>query len=162
MSRRLTLFAVALLVAGGAIFFGWRYVAEQEGHTCQACSRAVHPHSRTIASVGGKRGVYCCPACALSEHQQDGRPVEILELSDYRDGHALKPNDAFIVKSSDVNPCLQHGAMVSPDGQPMHSSFDRCSPSMLAFGDLNAARSFAASHGGRVLRFAELAAQFRQ
>lgn len=160
--KRLALLVVALLAVGGVSYSAWRYVSEREGKICKACSRPVHQHSRTAAMVDGRRGAYCCPACALSEHQQEARPVEIVELSDYLDGHPLKPADAFIVKSSDVNPCLQHGATVSPDGQPMHSSFDRCSPSMLAFGRLASAQAFAHQHGGQVMRFAELASQFRQ
>lgn len=111
--------------------------------------------------IGGKRGVYCCPSCALAEHRQSGKPVQVVELADYMGGPVLVPSKAFLVRDSDVNMCKRHmEAAVDSDKRPMQVHFDRCSPSILAFRDLQTARNFAAQHGGRVLPFAELAAEF--
>ena len=112
--------------------------------------------------INGKRGFYCCPACALSEHQQAGRPVEVIELTDYLGSGSLDPAESFIVRNSDVNMCARHEAALGPDKQPMHADFDRCAPGILAFRDLKAAQTFAAEHGGQVLPFADLAFEYRR
>lgn len=163
MSRKSSFSVVIVVLAiAGLSYSTLRYVAKRENHTCRACSRPVHEHSRTVALINGKRGFYCCPACALSEHQQAGKPVEVTELTDYLGSGSLNPAESFIVRNSDVNPCARHEAALSPDKQPMHTDFDRCSPSMLAFRDLKAAQAFAVEHGGQVLRFTDLASQYRR
>ena len=128
--------AVIALILGGLILLGgigyaaWRYVAERDAHFCRACTRPVHSNSKTVAVVDGKRGFYCCPACALSEHQQSKVPVDVIELADYLGGGRLAPNQSYVVRDSDVNACLHHQPAVNPDKQPMHSQFDRCAPSL--------------------------------
>lgn len=163
MSRKsVALVFIAVLALAGLGYAGWHYIAEREQHSCLACSRPVHDHSRTIAFVDGKRGVYCCPACALSEHRQTEKPVRVTELADYQGGGALNPAEAIVVSDSDVNPCKSHEAAVTSDKQPLRTHFDRCSPSILAFRDMKAAQTFAAEHGGQILRFAALAAEFNR
>jgi len=152
----------AVLVLGALGYSGWRYVAERETHSCKACSRPVHEHSRTVALVDGKRTSYCCPACALSERLQSGKPVEVIELTDHLSGRKLQPAGAFVVRNSDVNPCLQHQPAVSPDQQPMYSQFDRCSPSILVFASRTVAEGFSQQHGGQVLPFSDLASQYQR
>lgn len=153
---------VAVLVLGALGYSAWRYVAERETHSCRACSRPVHEHSRTVALVDGKRRSYCCPACALSERHQSGKPVEVIELTDHLSGRKLQPAGAFVVRNSDVNPCLQHQPVVTPDKQPMHSQFDRCSPGILVFASRTAAEEFSREHGGQVLPFSDLASEYQR
>ncbi len=83
------------------------------------------------------------------------------ELTDQVSGRKLQPAGAFVVRNSNVNPCLQHQPAVAPDMQPMESHFDRCSPSILAFASRPAAEEFSREHGGEVLRFSELASQYQ-
>lgn len=158
--KRLLALVVAVLALAGLGYSAWRFVSQRESHTCRACSRPVHEHLRTVALIDGKRGVYCCPACALSEHHQESKPAEVIELTDYLGSGPIRSKDAFIVRNSDVNPCLPHAPVLSPDGRPMQAAFDRCLPGMLAFRDEKAAESFVDVHGGRILRFADLASEF--
>jgi hypothetical protein len=153
---------VAVLVLGALGYSAWRYVAERETHSCRACSRPVHEHSRTVALVDGKRRFYCCPACALSERHQSGKPVEVIELTDHLSGRKLQPAGAFVVRNSDVNPCLPHHPAVGENNQPLESHFDRCSPSVLAFQDQKAAAAFAGGHGGQVAGFSAFASEFQR
>jgi hypothetical protein len=110
--------------------------------------------------VGDRRELFCCPACALTTHDQDGRPVKIVELTDYETGSPLAPSQAYMVRGSDVNTCAQQHGPVGPDKQPTHVHFDRCSPSLLAFVGREAAARFAKEHGGDLLSFSELAASY--
>ena len=117
---------------------------------------------KTVAVLDGKRATYCCPACALSEHQQSGKPVHVVELTDYLTNASLKPETSFVVRNSDVNPCLQHHPAIGENSQPLEERFDRCAPSVLAFQDQRAAAAFAGEHGGQVLKFSDFASEFQR
>ena len=160
-SRHLLLVFTGLVVLCGLSYAGWRYVHERESHICAACQRTVHEHTRTIAVANGNQSGYCCPACALSQHRQTGKPVNVLSVTDYGTGERLNPEDAFLVRGSDVNSCSHHPAAVGLDKQPVEAHFDRCSPSLLAFSGKAQADAFAREHGGQVLRFSDVAALFR-
>lgn len=152
---------VAILVLAGLGFAAWRVVSGRSAQSCKACTRPVHAHMKTVAMVDGKRATYCCPACALSEHQQSGKPVKVLQLTGYLSGSPLKPETSYLVRNSDVNPCLPHHPAVDNNSQPLESRFDRCSPSVLAFEDQGSATAFASEHGGQVVRFSDFATQFQ-
>jgi hypothetical protein len=161
MNRRA--FATSIVIVptmAGLGYAGWRYFSEKAQHTCSACSREVHVQTRTVAVIDGKLGIYCCPACALSEHRQVGKPVQIMELADYQGGPVISPSQAVLVHDSEINPCKNHNTTLTADKQPLHSHYDRCSPSILAFRDRNSAQRFAAEHGGQVIAFSEMASQF--
>ena len=151
-----------LLLAAGCGYWAWQSYEERRTHVCRACDRPVHTNSRTVALVGGRRTYFCCPSCALSEHQQSGKRVEVVELSNYRNGQTLDPKRAFIVRNSDENPCRQHQPAVNIDSQPLQASYDRCDPSILSFPDQASAEGFAAEHGGQVMSFTSLAATFQR
>jgi hypothetical protein len=153
---------VAILVLAGLGYSAWHFVKVRSEQACKACTRAVHSHMKTVAIADGKRSIYCCPACALSEHQQSGKPVQVVELTDYLTNGALKPESSFVVRNSDVNPCLKHHPAVGEDNQPLEAHFDRCSPSVLAFQDRMSAAAFAREHGGELIRFSDFASDFRR
>ena len=87
--------------------------------------------------------------------------MEVTSLTDYDTGARLAPQSAFLVRGSDINPCARAHTTIGPDKQPMHEHFDRCSPSVLAFATRSAADRFARDHGGQIVRFVDVAAQFR-
>ena len=152
--------AVMLAVLLGLGYAGWRIFRSSEPQVCQVCSRPIHAHSKTVGLVGDRREQFCCPACALATHEQSGRAVRIVELTDYETSSPLAPSQAYIVRGSDVNTCAQQHGPGGPDKQPTHVHFDRCSPSLLAFVGRDAAARFASEHGGDVLSFSELAASY--
>jgi hypothetical protein len=160
VQRRIFACIAGILILAGIGYGAWHYVAERSAQVCHACLRPVHFHMKTVAMIDGKRANYCCPACAMSEHQQSGKPVDIVEVTDYLDGRALKPQGSFVVRNSDLNPCLDHHPSVGENSQPLQSHFDRCAPSILAFADQSSAADFAARHGGQVLKFGEFVAGF--
>lgn len=142
-------------------YSAWRLVSAREQQVCGACQRPVHGDSKTVATVAGRTALFCCPSCALSERLQSGAAVRVTALTDFRSGRPLDPSGAFLVRGGDVNPCAGHAMHLHPDKQPMQTQFDRCSPSLLAFSGFDAARAFAAEHGGQVIRFADLVAAQR-
>ena len=151
---------VSLVVV--ALGYGaWRLMSVRAQEACQACRRPIHAHTKTVGVLDGKRELFCCPSCALSEQSQSGKSIEIVELSDFRSGAKLFPSQAYVVRDSDENPCLKMQPALNLDKQPLELHFDRCVPSMLAFARRQDAVSFAEQHGGRVFRFADVASPVR-
>jgi hypothetical protein len=154
---------VVLAVVAVAVGLGYTVVTaylHSQPEQCYACQRAVHAHMRTVALLKGKPRVFCCPACALSEHEQEGRPIQITELTSFLTGAKLSPAGAFLVKGSDVNMCARTQELIGADKRPADLQFDRCSPSLLAFEHRPDAEQFAREHGGQVLPFSEIASAF--
>ena len=142
-SRRwLTFLAIAAVVAGLG-YAGFRAYRSSEGDSCYACQRPIHAHMRTVAIAHGRPRLFCCPACALSEQEQEGKPIRIVELTDFATGAKLAPTDAFVVKGSDVNMCAKKHELMEPDKRPANVAYDRCAPSLLAFATKTEAAEFA-------------------
>ncbi len=146
--------AVVLGLAGLKVFRG------SATETCYACSRLVHAHSRTVAVVNGRERLFCCPACALSEHEQEGKPVKVIRLTSFLNGAALSPGDAYVVKGSDVNMCATAHEIATADKRLADVRYDRCAPSLIAFARRSEAEEFVRDHGGSVLPFKEAALAF--
>ena len=161
MRGRYWLAVIAIVgVASGIGYAAFHTYRRSQTEQCYACQRAIHAHSRTVAVIHGKPRVFCCPACALSEHEQEGKPVRVTELSAFPSGAKLSPNDAFLVRGSDVNLCVRTYELVGADKRPADLHYDRCSPSLVAFGKRSEARQFVREHGGEVLPFSEVASAF--
>jgi hypothetical protein len=151
---------VAIAITLGLGYIAWSAYGTSHSEQCYACQRPLHAHMRTVALVNGHPKVFCCPACALSEHEQEGKPIRVTELTDFLTGGKLAPDQAFIVKGSDVNMCATTHEMMGPDKHPAHVEYDRCSPSLLAFGQRSDALQFTREHGGQVQPFSEIASAF--
>lgn len=152
---------IAIIVVVAALgYTGFRAYRGAQPESCYACQRPIHAHSRTVAVVKGRSMLFCCPACALSEHEQEGKPVRITELTAFLTGAKLSPDGAYVVKGSDVNMCARAHEMIDADKRPAGILYDRCSPSLLAFGQRSEAMQFAREHGGEVLPFKEVIAAF--
>jgi hypothetical protein len=157
-SRSFLYVMAALLVISGLSYAGWRIVHERQTHLCAACQRHIHGESRTAALVNGKKLTYCCPACAISQQRQTGARVDVVSLTDFDRKSQIDPARAYVVRGSDVNSCSHAIAAAGMDKHPMEAHFDRCSPSLLAFADKQAAERFARQHGGQVLTYENAAA----
>lgn len=155
----LSMFVVAL-VAAGLGYAGFKLYRGSRENSCYACARPIHSGMRTTGIVNGKARAFCCPACALSEHEQEGKPIAITSLTAYPTGERLRPAEAFIVKGSDVNMCVRTRELMDLERGPASLRYDRCEPGMLAFKGRQEAVEFASRHGGRVLPFTEIASEY--
>lgn len=154
---------VALAAIAVAIGLGYavRHVFRgAQPEQCSVCRRVVHAQMRTIAMVNGRPRVFCCPACALSAHEQQGKPIRVTELTGFLTGARIAPNEAFIVRGSNVNMCARTQDLIDADKRPADIRYDRCAPSLLAFSRRRDAAEFARIHGGEVLRFNDIASAF--
>jgi hypothetical protein len=147
---------VFVLLAGSAGFGAWRWVSARDEQVCSACQRVIHAGSRTVASDGHRERAFCCPACALAERELTGPGFSVTSLTDFETGRPLPPASAFVVRASEVNPCVHAQGAVSEDKRPLRVLYDRCSPSLIAFASHQSATTFARQHGGTVVPFTAL------
>ena len=154
----LSVIAIALFAG----YFGVNMYRHAQPEECYACKRPIHAHSRTVAFSNGHSRLFCCPACALSEQRQEGKPVEVKELTAFLTGAKLSPNSAYVVQGSDVNMCARTQELLDADKHAAERHYDRCAPSLLAFSEKKEALEFSRQHGGTVLSFPEAAASFGQ
>jgi len=152
---------VGVLVMAILGYAGWRTFSGSNPDECYACNRMIHAHTKTTAVVNGHARLFCCPACALSLHEQAGKPVQVVQLTSFLNGKALAPEDAYVVKGSNVNMCERMHALIQEDKRPADLRYDRCSPSLIAFGQRDEAVEFARDHGGEAMPFREAAAALR-
>lgn len=147
---------VMVAIVAGLGYIGYEAYRGPQGEQCYACHRPIHAHSRTVGLANGQARLFCCPACALSEHEQEGKPIRVTELTAFLTGAKLSPDDAFVVRGSEVNMCARTQELMGPDKRAANVHYDRCSPSMLAFGRRDEATQFAREHGGEVVPFKEI------
>lgn len=141
-------------------YAGWRTFSYSNADECYACKRPIHAHSKTVALADGRSRLFCCPACALSQHQQIGKPISITQLTSFLTGSALSPDNAYVVRASDVNMCERTKELVNADKRGSDLRYDRCAPSLIAFAERSDAVQFAREHGGEVMPFSQAAAAF--
>jgi len=159
MQRRVWLAGLVCILAVSALgYAGWKSFARADADRCYACQRPLHAHSKTVAIIDGRSRLFCCPACALSQHQQTGKLVGITRLTSFLTGKALSPEDAYVVRASDVNMCERTKELVDGDKRAADLHYDRCAPSLIAFAERSEAVQFAREHGGEVMPFSGAAA----
>jgi hypothetical protein len=151
---------IAVVVLAILGYAGWRTVGHSDAQECYACRRPIHAHSKTVAVVNGHARLFCCPACALSEREQAGKSIRIAQLTSFLDGKALAPENAYVVKGSNVNMCERTQELIQEDKRPADLHYDRCAPSLIAFAQRGEAVDFSREHGGEVVAFKEAAAAF--
>ena len=136
-------------------YAGWSAFSNPNDDECYACKRPVHAHSKTVAVANGHARIFCCPACALTQHEQAGKPVQITQLTSFLNGKGLSPENAYLVKGSNVNLCERTQELIQEDKRPADLRYDRCAPSLIAFAQRSEAIEFAHEHGGEVVPFKE-------
>ena len=146
---------IALLALVG-LLVSCRSPQSRAAQLCDACRRPLHANSATLADLGGHRQVFCCPACALSARMQGGDRFKIAAFTDYATAKTLTPSSALLVRGSDVNLCARVNPLIDEVKEPHAVHFDRCTPSLIAFGDKAAASRFIEAHGGTLVRLDEL------
>ena len=155
-ARRIAIVSILILVAGAAGFGWFRFVAHPKPVVCGYCLRPLHANVKVTAEIDGKRAEVCCPRCAITEANQERKPVRLITVHDYSTGKAMSPETAWYVEGSRVIAC-EHGAMhMDETKEPQEMAYDRCSPGTLTFATKQQAEDFTASNGGTVISFGQL------
>ena len=154
--------ALLLVVGGGGYLTYKRFVAPVR--QCELCGRAVHAeHEATVLLKDGSQVHACCPRCAL--HYELHKPDQVTRLlvADRPTGERIDAEKAYYVENSDDHSCVQ--ASEAPPREPgveFARTFDRCLPSLVAFKEESAARSFVVAHGGQFLTYHQTVESVKQ
>src|ERR1017187_6619374 len=159
-ARQFAIFAIVAVVFLAAGYGGGGVYQRTQPEQSYACQRPIHAHSRTVATDKGGTRLFCCPACALSEQRQEGKTVRVRELTAFLSGAKLSPDDAYVVKGSDVNMCAQAHEMIDADKRPADVHYDRCAPSLLAFAKDREAIHFSPNQFVAVVQFLEVSTSY--
>jgi len=128
--------------------------------SCSVCAREECRNlSFTIRLQSGKSVQTCCPRCGLHYLEQAHPAVASLLVRDFDSARPLDARSAFYVEGSDVTPCSSMHASAPPRderGCCLKAVYDRCLPSVLAFGSRERAEGFAREHGGTVKTLGEV------
>jgi len=96
MTKRAWITTAVLLVMAGLVAAGYRVMANREDTFCGFCHRSIHPNSKVVAEIDGRRRTVCCARCALNEGLQEKKPVRLISVTDYVSGRSLPPEQAYL------------------------------------------------------------------
>jgi hypothetical protein len=162
MNTRRIIVAVIVIVLAGAAAFGWfRFVARPRSVVCGYCMRPLHDNLMVTAEIDGKRAEVCCPRCAITEANQQQKPLRMITVHDYRTGKALSPETAWFVEGSRAMACNHDAMRMNEMKGTQELAFDRCSPGTFTFADKQQADAFTQANGGTVLSFQQLMREAR-
>jgi nitrous oxide reductase accessory protein NosL len=113
------------------------------------------------AEIAGHKKQVCCARCAVTEANQEHKPVRLLEAHDYSTGKTIDPTKAFYVDDSRAIACTHDMARMDQSKHSDRLAFDRCSPGAFTFEKRIDAEAFIRENGGVLLSYPELMAQAR-
>jgi hypothetical protein len=155
-SRRIVITVTLLIVAGAGAYAWYRNIARPEPVACGYCLRPLHANVKVTAEIDGKRSEVCCPRCAITEANQEHKPVRMITVHDYSTGKAMSPETAWYVEGSRVLACEHNGMHMDEMKESAPMEYDRCSPGTLTFATSQQAEDFTAANGGTVISFGQL------
>jgi nitrous oxide reductase accessory protein NosL len=150
--------AAVLLVAGGATYW---FVQSSANKTCGFCQRPLEPHLSVTVEIAGHKKQVCCARCAVTEANQQHKPVRLLKAHDYPTGKTIDPTKAFYVDDSRAVACTHDMTRMDESKHSDHLAFDRCSPGAFTFENKSDAEAFIRQNGGVLVSYTELMAQAR-
>ncbi|HSR52670.1 MAG TPA: hypothetical protein VLV83_17755 [Acidobacteriota bacterium] len=150
------LVALAVVVAMGAVSAcSW---ADLRAPDCDVCKRQIHgaTHYRMHLENGQVKNT-CCARCGL-HYEQEQAEAEVVkrEVADFDSGEFIDASEAVYVEGSSVHLCCEAMAARDRSGGQYALHWDRCLPSLVAFGTREAAARFAHEHGGHITDFDSL------
>lgn len=159
--RNLVLFGVLFAGVGAAIYGWFRVIVHPKPVACGYCNRPLHANLTVTAEIDGKKTEVCCARCAITEANQQHKPVKIIVVHDYASGRAISPGTAWFVGNSRSMACSHDAAHMDEMKDMQEITFDRCSPGVFAFANRSDADAFVGKNGGVVLSFTQLMSEAR-
>ena len=158
MRTKITVAGLVALGAVLAVLGAWYLLTQRQAAVCPFSGREIHPQTRALVTIGGRKYQTCCVRCAIIEARQTGKPLRVLKVADFETSKLLNPTKAWFVEGSSVNLCMSMSqAAESPGRESVYlRGFDRCSPSAMAFSSEKQERDFIADHGGVLRRLEDL------
>lgn len=147
---------VVALIAGGVLFAAAFGFYSRSHEQCSVCARDVDLRLRVLAEVAGRKLRVCCARCALTQGQQERKPVRLIAVSDFNSGREIDPDSAWFVEGGRTTECEYHSTRISQAKRSDRMVFDRCTPGVTAFRSRQDAEAFVAKNGGVVRGLSDL------
>src|SRR5438132_837456 len=112
MTKQAWIATSVVLAMAGLVAGGYHLMANREGQFCGFCHRSVHPNTKVVAEIDGRRRTVCCARCAISEAYQEKKPLRLIAATDYVSGKDIDPKQAYFVEGSHRVLCAHNEAMV--------------------------------------------------
>ena len=156
MTKQAWITTAVLLVMAGLVAAGYRVMANREAKFCGFCHRSVHPNTKVVAEIDGRRRTVCCARCAINEAYQEKKALRLISVTDFVSGKDLDPKRAYFVEGSRRVLCAHNEAMVDESKHVQPMTYDRCFPGTYAFAQREDAEAFERENGGTVLPLQKL------
>ena len=155
MRARIT--ALAAVAALTVLGFFQAQRASQKPRACDFCQREVCQGAEyTVHLSLGRTKHACCPRCGIRYEKEHPGAVRTTSVQDFATGKEVPAQQATYVEASDFAHCNPGEIVRDQTGSCFTLCYDRCMPSVVAFGDRKSAEEFASVHGGKLGRFDEL------
>jgi hypothetical protein len=150
MARNSWIATAVVLVMAGLVAAGYHLIAERESQFCGFCHRSLHPNTKVVAEIDGRRRTVCCARCAINEAYQEKKPLRLITVTDFVSGNDIDPKQAYFVEGSRRVLCTHDMAMVDETKHVHAMTYDRCYPGTYAFARREDAEAFERENGGTV------------
>lgn len=156
MWKQLLAALVIITLAGAAAYNYW----PGEMPVCQICRRPMHAATSFFVTLeSGHEVELCCPRCGL-RFQRGRSDVRSVDVSDYMSQRRLPASEAVYVAGSAVHPCCSQAEILKDrSGIEYEMTWDRCLPSVIAFGSQEDALVFQQKQGGELMTYEGLGQQ---
>lgn len=156
MAKQSWVAAAVLLGLAGLVAGGYHLMAKREAEYCGFCHRTLHPNTKVVAEIDGRRRTVCCARCAINEAFQEKKALRLISVTDFTSGKEIDPKKAYFVEGSHRVLCTHDGAMVDESKHAQAMTYDRCFPGTYAFARQEDAEAFERENGGTVLPLSRL------
>ena len=156
MAKQSWIAAAVLLVMTGLVAAGYHLMATRESQFCGFCHRSLHPNTKVVAEIDGRRRTVCCARCAINEAYQEKKPLRLISVTDFVSGKDIDPKQAYFVEGSRRVLCTHDMSMVDESKHVQAMTYDRCFPGTYAFARRQDAEAFQRENEGTVLSLAKL------
>ncbi len=126
---------------------------------CAFCGRQVHADMQVAFQKENEDTVpmACCLRCVITEAEQKGSSIRVLWVTDYITHERLRPDEAAYLVGSTIN--SDSGPLLETPWSRREQSelkWDRCLPSVIAFGKRDEALKFQQRAWGDIQTFRDL------
>lgn len=156
MAKQTWIATAVVLVMAGLVAVGYQVMANREDKFCGFCHRSLHPNTKVVAEIDGRRRTVCCARCAINEAYQEKKSLRLVSVTDFVSGKDIDPKQAYFVEGSRRVLCTHDGAMVDESKHVQQMTYDRCFPGTYAFARREDAEAFERENGGTVLPLSKL------
>jgi hypothetical protein len=158
--------AVSLGAIGVITTLGlWAFlsVSRPPADLCRVCERGLHKGVTYRIELEQATEDACCPRCGMHYQFEHPGAAKKAWATDLNSGKFIPAGSAYYVEGGDIEYCTLHSTPVArqPQGVSVRD-YDRCLPSLVAFGTRLDAEAYQQLHGGQVRTYAEAMESVRE